>query len=92
MSSVTPNNYFHLRLLYQGLTTDLCIEPSNSFGLLFPSRLEGAIIKLGSITNLKAKGFITEETIKHTGLEYKRYAISDLGKKVFEEYKNDCSK
>jgi hypothetical protein len=92
MSLITNNNYAHLRLFFQGMTTDLCIEPCNKFGRLFPSRPEGSIITLGAITNLKAKGLIKKETIEHFGLEYKRYAISDFGKEIFERYSNDHSK
>lgn len=82
---------FHLRLFYQGLKTDLCIELGDSFGRLFPSKAEGIMIKRGGLRNLKAKGLITEEMIKVFGLDYKRYVISDLGRETFEEYKNDSS-
>ncbi|NQY89007.1 MAG: hypothetical protein HRT51_14925 [Colwellia sp.] len=92
MSSITNNNYAHLRIFNDGLLLDLCIEPSSYFGKLFPSLPLGAIIKLGSIRDLKAKGLIKSETIFCYELEYKRYSISDLGKKLFMEYKNDCSK
>jgi len=92
MEKLTNNNYVHLRIFNDGLQLDLCVEPSNAFGGLFPSLPLGAIIKLGSIRDLKAKGLIIGETIFNYGLEYKRYFISDFGKKVFEEYKNDFSK
>lgn len=92
MEKLTNNNYAHLRIFNDGLTLDLCVEPSNFFGKLFPSIPLGAIIKLGSIRDLKAKGLIVGETIFNLRLEYKRYSISELGKKVFEEYKNDGSK
>jgi len=92
MEKLTNNNYAHLRIFNDGLHLDLCVEPSNVFGKLFPSLPLGAIIKLGSIRDLKAKGLIIGETIFNLRLEYKRYSISEFGKKVFEEYKNDCSK
>lgn len=92
MSSITSNNMFYLRLFYQGITTDLCIELGDSFGRLFPSKAEGILIKKGELRNLKANGLITEEMVKVIGLDYKRYVISDFGRKMFEEYKNDCSK
>ena len=92
MEKLTNNNYAHLRIFNDGLQLDLCIEPGNFFGKIFPSFPLGAIIKLGSIRDLKAKGLIIGETIFNLRLEYKRYSISELGKKVFEEYKNDCSK
>jgi len=92
MEKLTSNNYAHLRIFNDGLLLDLCVEPSNFFGKLLPSLPLGAIIKLGSIRDLKAKGLITVKTIFSFGLEYKRYFISELGRKVFEEYKNDCSK
>lgn len=92
MSSITNNNYAHLRIFNDGLLLDLCVEPSNHFGRIFPSLAQGILIKLGSIRDLKAKGLIKAETIFKYGVEYKRYTISKLGKKVFGEHKNDCSK
>jgi hypothetical protein len=92
VNNLTNNNYAHLRIFNDGLQLDLCVEPSNVFGKLMPSLPLGAIIKLGSIRDLKAKGLIIGKTIFHYGLEYKRYFISELGKKTFEEYKNDYSK
>lgn len=92
MSSITNNNYAHLRIFNDGLLLDLCVEPSNYFGKLFPSLPLGTIIKIGSIRDLKAKGLIKSETVFYYELEYKRYSISDLGKTIFEAYKNDCSK
>ena len=92
MSDITSKNCTHLRIFNDGLILDLCIEPSNSFGMLFPSIPLGSLIKLGNIRDLKAKGLIEVETVDCFGLEYKRYTISEFGKQVFEEYKNDCSK
>ncbi len=92
MNHLTNNNYRHLRIFNDGLLLDLCIEPGNYFGKLFPSLPLGSIIKIGSIRDLKAKGLIKSETVFYYELEYKRYTISDLGKTLFEEYKNDCSK
>ena len=92
MSSRTNNNYAHLRIFNDGLLLDLCVEPSNYFGKLFPSLPLGTIIKIGNIRDLKAKGLIKSETVFYYELEYKRYTISDLGKTIFEAYKNDCSK
>jgi hypothetical protein len=92
MEKLTNNNYAHLRMFNDGLKLDLCIEPSNAFGHIFPSLALGAMIKIGSIRDLKAKGVIIGKTILMHGLEYKRYSISEFGKTVFEEYKNACSK
>ena len=92
MEKLTNNNYAHLRILNDGLHLDLCVEPSNAFGKIFPSYALGTIIKMGSIRDLKAKGVIVGKTILMHGLEYKRYSISEFGKTVFEEYKNACSK
>lgn len=91
MEKLTNNNYAHLRMFNDGLLIDLCVEPSNYFGKLFPSLPHGTIIKLGSIRDLKAKGLINVETIFKYSVEYKRYFVSELGKKLFEEYKNGCS-
>ncbi|MFT6902333.1 MAG: hypothetical protein ACJAXS_002543 [Colwellia sp.] len=63
MSNLTNNNYAHLRIFNDGLQLDLCVEPSNVFGKLMPSLPLGAIIKLGSIRDLKAKGLIIGKTI-----------------------------
>ncbi len=92
MSTLTHNNYAHLRMFNDGLHIELCIEPSSVFGRLFPSMPLGIIIKMGSIRDLKAKGLIIGKIIFHHGLEYKRFCISEFGKTVFEEYKHDCSK
>ncbi len=92
MEKLTNNNYAHLRIFNDGLTLDLCIEPSAAFGRIFPSFALGGIIKLGSIRDLKAKGVIIGKTILKYGVEYKHYSISEFGKTVFEEYKNACSK
>jgi hypothetical protein len=91
MEKLTNNNYAHLRILNDGLHLDLCVEPSNAFGKIFPSLALGAVIKMGSIRDLKAKGLIARKTIIHYGLEYKRYFISELGIQVFEEYNNASS-
>jgi len=91
MNHLTNNNYRNLRIFNDGLLLDLCIEPGNYFGKLFPSLPLGTIIKHGSIRDLKAKGLIKSETIFCYALEYKRYSISELGRKLFKEYKNDCS-
>ena len=88
MSSLTNNNYAHLRIFNNGLLLDLCVEPSNYFGKIFPSLPLGGIIKLGSIRDLKAKGLIKVETVYCFELEYKRYSISELGKVLFLEYIN----
>jgi len=92
MSELTNNNYIHLRLLSQGVTLDMCIEPSNKIGKIFPSRPDGLMVNVMAIANLKAKGLVRDEIIKCFGLEYKRYSISDFGKETFEEYKSACSK
>lgn len=92
MSEITSKNYTHLSIFHNGLVLDLCVEPSNSFGMLFPSIPLGTIINIGSISNLKAKGLIEVKTVYCFGVEYKRYMISEFGQNIFEEYKNDYSK
>lgn len=91
MSNYTSRNYTLLRIFNKGLLLDLCVEPSNTFGKLFPSIPDGVPIKLGDIRDLKAKGLIAQKTIIYFGLEYKRYSISQFGKAIFEEYKNEHS-
>jgi hypothetical protein len=78
-------------MLKEGLLLDLCVEPSATFGKIFPSLPQGQMIKRGAIRDLKAKGLIQGETIFVFGVEYKRYSISTEGKKVFEEYSNGSS-
>ena len=92
MAKLTNTNYAYLRIFNDGLVIDLCIEPSNTFGRLFPSLPLGQLIQLGTIRDLKAKGLIEGKTVECFGVEYKRYSISDLGKETFERYKNDHSK
>lgn len=92
MAKLTVNNYAHLRIFNDGLKLDLCIEPCNTFGHLFPPLPLGQLIKLGSIRDLKAKGLIEGKTIECFGVEYKRYSISEFGKTIFEAYKNEHSK
>lgn len=93
MTKLTNNSYFHLRCFYQGLYIDYCIDLcSGAFERFTPSDPIGTIIKRKDLRPLKVNGLIEDHLEVVFGVRYLRYLISDLGKKVFEEYKNDCSK
>ena len=70
MEKLTNNNYAHLRILNDGLHLDLCVEPSNAFGKIFPSLALGAVIKMGSIRDLKAKGLDARVLGQFGGLHF----------------------
>ncbi|OKY25231.1 hypothetical protein [Thalassotalea sp. PP2-459] len=93
MTKLTSNNYFHLRCFYHGLSISYCIELcSGAFERFTPSESIGVIIKRKDLRPLKVNGLIEDRLEVIMGVRYLRYSISDLGIKVFEEYKNDCSK
>ncbi len=91
IGNLTTNNCTHLRLFNTGLKVDLCVEPCAKFGRIFPSKPEGAIVKLGSIRELKAKGLIVGELYVQQSVEYKRFTISPLGQELFKKYNDACA-
>lgn len=91
METLPPNLVSFVQSFYKGLILDVCIEPSRNLGMLFPSIAEGARISITDIKKLRRKNLLDEENVIVKGLEYQRYTISTLARKLFEEYKNDYS-
>jgi len=92
MSSFTVSEIKHLKLFYNGLTCDVCIEVGNDLGVISPNSTDGLKLTQGMLRNLKAKGLIAAKNTYIFSVEYKRFTISELGIKTIEEFNDEHSK
>ena len=91
METLSRDIFPLVKSFYSGLILDLCIEPSSRFGMLYPSTIQGSRMTLNDIRKLKCQNLLDESFINVKGLEYRRYTINALARKLFEEDKNDFS-